>query len=82
MLYLYFREIMLPFHPVIPRIRNNYDKVPGTQYVFQKLALMRDALANIKYVLTYLSLFNAAVCTSLCSRLTVHLLAHLHIPHN
>lgn len=68
MLYLYFREIMLQFHHVIPRIRNNCVKEPGTQYVFQKLALTRDSLANIKSGLTYLSLFNAALFVHPCAQ--------------
>lgn len=68
MLYLYFGEIMLQFHGVIPRIRNNCVKEPGTQYVLQKLALMRDSLMNIKSVLTYSSLFKAALFVRPCAR--------------
>lgn len=67
MLHLYFRGDMLQFHHVIPRIRNNCVKEPGTQYVFQKVS-SRETLANIKSGLTYLSLFNAALFVHPCAQ--------------
>lgn len=43
-------------------------KQPGTKYVFRKSDFMRNCFANMKSILIYLPLFNAALFVHPCAQ--------------